>query len=42
MKDEKCYQKLRLERVKKYYKGKRDKKARDAANKDKWNIINFI
>ena len=26
MRDEKVYQKLRLERVNKYYKGKRDKK----------------
>jgi len=30
MKDVKVYQKLRLERVKKYYKGKREKKAKDA------------
>lgn len=32
MRDEKVYQKLRLERVNKYYKGKRDKKAREAEN----------
>jgi len=30
MRDEKVYQKLRLERVNKYYKGKRDKKANEA------------
>ena len=29
MKDEKVYQKLRIERVNKYYKGKRDKKAKE-------------
>ncbi len=37
MKDEKVYQKLRIERINKYYKGKRDKKAAEAANKDKQN-----
>lgn len=37
MKNEKVYQKLRLERVNKYYKGKRDKKAKDAGNKENWS-----
>lgn len=32
MKDEKVYQKLRIERVNKYHKGKRDKKANEAEN----------
>ena len=36
MKKEKVYAKLRLERVNKYYKGKRDKKAKEAATKEKW------
>ena len=31
MKDLKVYNKLRIERVNKYYKGKRDKKAQAAA-----------
>jgi hypothetical protein len=35
MKKEKVYAKLRLERVNKYYKGKRDKKAKEAATKEK-------
>ena len=44
MKDEKVYQKLRLERVNKYYKGKREKKAKDAEQKkEKWLIfINLL
>ena len=43
MRDEKVYQKLRLERVNKYYKGKRDKKARDAeAAKEKWFISLYL
>ena len=40
MKDEKVYQKLRIERVNKYYKGKRDKKAKEAeAATEKWFIF---
>jgi hypothetical protein len=35
MRDEKVYQKLRIERVNKYYKGKRDKKLKDSEKKEK-------
>jgi len=35
MKDVKVYDKLRIERVNKYYKGKRDNKKKETENKDK-------
>ena len=35
MRDEKVYQKLRLERVNKYYKGKRENRAKEADEKNK-------
>ena len=35
MREEKVYLKLRLEKVNKYYKGKREKKAKENANKEK-------
>jgi hypothetical protein len=37
LKDEKVYAKLRIERVNKYYKGKRDNKKKENENKEKQN-----
>jgi hypothetical protein len=35
MRDEKVYNKLRIERVNKYYKGRRDNKKKENENKEK-------